>query len=136
MIRALVAIGLTACAAIDTPQTKETVVFGTSMKVIDRATNEVKNLEVKLTPDDSPIDVAKQIQAKFNIDFVTYRWLLRSFEHSFARLNEDEVAKVDVTIGEKKVTINLCVMNVGSRDIFDFTLTFLSVRSNQCMIRG
>ena len=84
------------------------VVFGTSMKVIDRATNEVKNLEVKLTPDDSPIDVAKQIQAKFNIDFVTYRWLLRSFEHSFARLNEDEVAKVDVTIGEKKVTINLC----------------------------
>ncbi len=119
LIHAILAfIGLSTSVAIDNPsapivptEAKDNVfVFGTSMNVIDRATNETKDLKIKLKIDDSPINVANEIRNEFNIDYTTSRWLLRSFEHSFARLNEKEVAKVDVTIGENKV-ITLSILN-------------------------
>ena len=70
------------------------------MNVIDPQTDQVINLDIKLTQNDSPIEVANQILNRFNINLLTYRWLLRSFQHAFARLKEEEVVRVDVNIGD------------------------------------
>jgi hypothetical protein len=115
LIQALVAIGLSIAdgandnssipAAIPNPV--DDVVFATSMSVIDSSTDQTKELTITLRRNDSPIDVCNEIRDQFDINILTYRWLLRSFEHSFARLNEEEVATVDVQIGDKKVSFQM-----------------------------
>ena len=115
LIQALLAIGLSLAdgandnsstpAAIPNPT--DDVVFATSMSVMGSSSDQGKELTITLRRNDSPIDVCNEIRDKFDINILTYRWLLRSFEHSFARLNEEEVVTVDVQIGDKKVSFQM-----------------------------
>ena len=74
------------------------IVFGMAFNVVNPTTNEGQKIDIKLGNGDDPLTVANNVREKFGISLLTYRWLLRSFQHSVARMNEEEVASLDVSV--------------------------------------
>lgn len=72
------------------------VVFGSTIQVVDPVSKESIALDVSLTKRADPFALASDLKAKYKLNLVTYRWLLRSFQHSQKRLGEDEVQRLHI----------------------------------------
>jgi hypothetical protein len=77
------------------------IIYANSIQIVDSHTKQSQALDIVLTEKDDPALVAKMIYEKYNIDFITYRWLLRSFHHGLQRLKEPAVKSLRLQNGNE-----------------------------------
>lgn len=77
------------------------IIYANSIQIVDSHTKQSQAIDIILTEKDDPASVAEMIYKKYNIDFITYRWLLRSFQHGLQRLKEPAVTSLRLQNGNE-----------------------------------
>jgi hypothetical protein len=80
-------------------RSKGDIIYANSIQIVDSNSKQSQVIDIVLTEKDDPVLAASMIYKKYSLDFITYRWLLRSFQHGLQRLKEPQVKSLRLQNG-------------------------------------